>query len=70
MGHHRENLGRGTGGPQDPGVLYTEKEVAGVLSELEILRAEAIERRPEHAGEAKAEPGALALDCLVRARRR
>ena len=70
MGHHRDNLGRGTGGPQDPGVLYTENDVTGVLSELEILRAEAIERRPEHAGEATAEPGALALDCLVRARRR
>lgn len=70
MGHHRDNLGRGTGGPQDPGVLYTEKEVAEGLSELEVVKQEAIERRPEHAGEATAEPGVLALDCLVRARRR
>lgn len=69
LGHHRDNLGRGTGGPQDPEVLYSEADVARQLTELRIERQAAIDRPPEHAGEAPRGTDALALDCLVRARR-
>lgn len=72
LGHHRDNIGRGAGGPQDPDVLYTEEAVAkvlGGLDGLDIERQEKIERHPKHAGEATGNPEALALDCLVKARR-
>jgi SAM-dependent methyltransferase len=46
VGHHRHNIGRGTGGTQDPEVLCTEHEVAAYLADhrLSIERAEAVER--------------------------
>jgi SAM-dependent methyltransferase len=45
VGHDRSNLVEGTGGPQDPGVLFTAAEVAAELTGLTIERAEAV-RRP------------------------
>lgn len=69
LGHHRDNLGRGAGGPQTLDVLYTEEDVAKVLDGLDIERQEKVERQPKHAGEATGNPEALALDCLVKARR-
>jgi len=45
VGHDRSNLIAGTGGPQDPAVLFTAAEVASELPGLTIRRAEAV-RRP------------------------
>lgn len=45
VGHDRSNLVLGTGGPQDPAVLFTAAEVAAELPGLAIRRAEAVRRQ-------------------------
>jgi len=45
VGHDRSNLVQGTGGPQDPEVLFTAAEIASELPGLTIERAETV-RRP------------------------
>ena len=59
VGHDSLNLTEGTGGPQDPDVLYTAEDVLADLAgeEFETLRAERVERPVADA---------TALDCLVR----
>ena len=64
VGHDRENLGAGYGGPPDAEVLYTADEVAGELTGLTIEKAERVVREVETGEGTK-----RALDCLVRARR-
>ena len=61
VAHDRSNLENGHGGPQDPAVLATPEEVAADLDALEVERAAVVERRSG---------AAVALDLLVRARRR
>jgi SAM-dependent methyltransferase len=61
VGHDRENLVSGTGGPRDAGVLLDSEEVAAELDGLVIERAERVLRPVE--GERDA------IDTLVRARR-
>ncbi len=61
VGHDLRNLAEGHGGPQDATVLYTPEDVAGAIGELELERAETVKRPVD---------GAVALDVLVRARRR
>ncbi len=61
VGHDRENLVSGTGGPQDARVLLDAQEVAGELSGLEVEKAGRVLRPVE--GERDA------IDTLVRARR-
>lgn len=65
IGHDRENLEHGTGGPPDPSVLYGPDDVRSLLDGFEIEKAERV-RRPvkTDAGERDA------IDCLVRAVRR
>lgn len=64
VGHDRDNLVHGTGGPQDPDVLYTVDELIGALDGLEIARAEQFRRLVE------TEVGPLsAVDTVVRASR-
>lgn len=64
VGHDSTNRDEGHGGPQDPAILFTPREVAAELPELEVERAERV-RRPvaTEAGEVEA------IDALVRARR-
>lgn len=62
VGHDRENLTSGTGGPQDARVLLDADEVAGELDGLAIEKAERVLRPVE--GERDA------IDTLVRASRR
>jgi SAM-dependent methyltransferase len=69
VAHDSTNLAEGTGGPQDPAVLYTAEEVLGDLDgeRFEVLRAERVARvvsgpGDEHRGEARR----TAYDCLVR----
>lgn len=49
VGHHRDNLASGVGGPQDPNVLYTEDELVADLdgTGLVVERAERVTRTVE-----------------------
>lgn len=62
VGHDTSNLLKGTGGPQDPAVLFTPEEIVEDLSGLQIERAAQVERTVvSDTGEA------TAIDALVRA---
>lgn len=67
VGHDSANLTAGTGGPQDPGVLFTAQDVLADLADepLEPVRAERV-RRPvaQETG-----PPKDAIDALARLRR-
>jgi SAM-dependent methyltransferase len=64
IGHDRDNLTRGYGGPQDPGRLYAAAEVSAELAGLTVRRAEQVTRPvPTPEGER------TAVDTLVRAER-
>jgi ubiquinone/menaquinone biosynthesis C-methylase UbiE len=62
VGHDTSNLLKGTGGPQDPAVLFGPEEIVEDLFGLQIERAEQVKRTVvTDAGEA------TAIDALVRA---
>jgi SAM-dependent methyltransferase len=64
LGHDTTNLADGHGGPKDASVLYTAEDLVPELGELEVERAEAVERSvPLDDGEA------VAIDAFVRAHR-
>jgi SAM-dependent methyltransferase len=72
VGHDRTNLEHGTGGPQDPAVLYVPSQVTGILRErsgeqVHIIREEQSRYEVDH-GEA-AGTGAEQIDCVVVAER-
>jgi SAM-dependent methyltransferase len=66
IAHDTRNLADGTGGPQDPDVLYDPTDVVADLRaagiDVEVVRAETVERNVEGADRP-------ALDCLVRVTR-
>ena len=64
VGHDRDNLTAGYGGPQDPAVLFGPDDVAADLAGLEIVRAEQVRRTVE-----TDEGPRTAVDVLVRATR-
>ena len=64
VGHDRDNLRDGYGGPQDPAVLFSVEEVAADLAGLEIVKAEQV-RRPVETDDGPR----TAIDGLVRATR-
>ena len=64
IGHDRDNITRGHGGPQDPGRLYTPAAVTAELDGLAIRRAEQV-MRPVRTPEGER----TAIDTLVRAER-
>jgi SAM-dependent methyltransferase len=64
IGHDRDNIARGHGGPQDPDRLYTPALITAELDGLAIRRAEQV-LRPVHAPEGERR----AIDTLVRAER-
>jgi SAM-dependent methyltransferase len=47
VGHDRDNLTHGTGGPQDPAVLYTPQIIAAELPGLTVKRAGRVHRPVE-----------------------
>jgi len=61
VGHDLTNLSEGTGGPQDPEVLYTPEAVRAELPGLRILRAERVRRTVT-----REDGPATAIDSLVR----
>jgi len=62
VAHDLINLTEGTGGPQDPEVLYTPEAVRAELPELRILRAERVRRTVT-----REDGPATAIDTLVHA---
>ncbi len=64
IGHDARNLTDGYGGPQDPNLLWDPSALAGLVNDLEVVKAERVARP------VKTEEGeATAIDALVRARR-
>jgi SAM-dependent methyltransferase len=86
VAHHSDNLTEGVGGPQDPAVLFTERDVVADLAGTDVAvdRAERVERvvKAEGAEAHRTDRAAgsatgvdtaaeaVALDVLVRAHRR
>ena len=64
IGHDRDNITRGHGGPQDPDRLYTPAAVTAELDGLAVRRAEQV-TRPVQTPEGQR----TAIDTLVRAER-
>ena len=64
IGHDRDNITRGHGGPQDPDRLYTPAEVTAELDGLAVRRAEQV-MRPVRTPKGER----TAIDTLVRAER-
>ncbi len=64
VGHDRDNLDRGYGGPQYPHVLWTPASVAAELDGLTVQFAEQVRRQVQ-----TAEGERVAIDTLVRAER-
>ena len=64
IGHDRSNLEHGHGGPPDPALLYEPDDVAVVLTDLAVIKAET-RRRPVETDGGRVH----AIDCLVRAHR-
>ncbi len=64
IGHDRDNIAHGYGGPQDPDRLYTPEFVTAELQGLTIRRAEQV-RRPVRTPDGER----VAIDTLVRAER-
>ena len=64
VGHDRDNIAHGYGGPQEPAVLYQAAEVVAALPGL-IIQQAGQERRPVLTGEGER----TAIDTLVLARR-
>jgi len=62
VGHDRKNLDHGHGGPKDPDVLYTPRELTAELGELQVIEADRRQRSVD-----TDEGSATAIDCLVRA---
>jgi ubiquinone/menaquinone biosynthesis C-methylase UbiE len=62
VGHDLSNLTEGTGGPQDPAVLYTAEALRAELPGLTVRRAERVSRVVR-----KDDGEAIAVDTLVRA---
>ena len=64
VGHDSTNLVDGTGGPQDPSVLFSPQDISADLDGLQVERAERV-RRPVATDQGERD----AIDAMVRARR-
>lgn len=67
IGHDRDNLRRGVGGPQDPDLLYTPAMLAAAAGDMHILAAERITRDTTTDPERPQEEGRTAIDTLLHA---
>jgi SAM-dependent methyltransferase len=68
VAHDSTNLTEGTGGPQDPSVLYTAEDVLADLDgeRFDVIRADRVPRVVPAGDEHHGEPDRTAYDCLVR----
>ncbi|GAB3520813.1 class I SAM-dependent methyltransferase [Arthrobacter monumenti] len=67
IGHDKENLTRGTGGPQDPDILYTPGMLLAAAEGLSIIAAEQIVRNTAADPEGPQDEGHDAVDTLLHA---
>ncbi|MBG0738076.1 class I SAM-dependent methyltransferase [Paeniglutamicibacter antarcticus] len=67
IGHDRDNLTGGTGGPQDPAVLYTPDMLRAAADGLRILAARQLTRNPATDPESPGDNGQSAIDTLLHA---
>ena len=71
VAHDSSNLSEGTGGPQDPEVLYTADDVVGDLGTgCEVVRAERVAREVAVDDEHGGQRDEVAWDALVHAHKR
>ncbi|HEY0775556.1 MAG TPA: class I SAM-dependent methyltransferase, partial [Nocardioidaceae bacterium] len=68
VAHDSTNLTEGTGGPQEPAVLYTAEDVLADLDgeRFEVVRAERVAREVPPPEDAPEQPPRTAYDALVR----
>ena len=66
IAHHTDNLTNGVGGPQDPDVLYSDRDV---IADLGAIDCSARLERTERAARRVAGNERSALDTVVRARK-
>lgn len=66
IAHHYDNLTDGVGGPQDPAVLYSERDV---IADLGVIDCSAIVERAERVARPVLGTDRPALDTVVRARK-
>jgi len=66
IAHHTDNLSAGVGGPQDPAVLYSDRDV---VADLGAIDCSARVERTERAARAVVGNDRPALDTVVRARK-
>lgn len=69
MGHDSTNLETGTGGPQNPNVLYSPTDITALFGTIETLEVERAERQRQAMDHGEGESGAAHIDCVVKARR-
>ncbi len=67
IGHDRDNLTRGAGGPQDPAVLFTPDMLRAAADGLHILAARQLIRNPAMDPEGPLDGGHAAIDTLLHA---
>lgn len=67
IAHDLSNLQHGHGGPKDPAVLCTPKDVVSDLPGFEVLKAEVVQRQVSHEPAHGGPCDAVAFDTLVRA---
>lgn len=65
LGHHRDNLKEGNGGPKDPELLYTGEEIVAILPpSVKIIRKE---RRTSLSDHGSSRGKGSQIDCIVSA---
>lgn len=69
IGHDRDNLERGAGGPADPAILYTPAMLRQAADGLTVVAAEQISRDTRADPEGPADEGRVAVDTLLHATR-
>ena len=69
VGHDTTNLEAGTGGPQNPDVLYSPADITALFSTIETLEVERAERQRHALDHGEGVSGAAQIDCVVKARR-
>ena len=69
VGHDSTNPEAGTGGPQNPDVLYSPADITALFSTIETLEVEQAERQRHALDHGEGVSGAAQIDCVVKARR-
>ena len=69
VGHDTTNLEAGTGGPQNPDVLYSPADITAMFSTIKTLEVERAERQQQALDHGEGESGAAQIDCVVKARK-